>query len=293
MAPTAASLLLTAALALIAPGLARAQPAVPPRPPTPAAPPQPPAPAEPRAPLAPPEPPQALAAPLPLYQAGRQQEARIAAEQVLRKLPADIEALFVAIRIAQEQQRQDDAIRLTEQMVKHHPGMVPTWELATQVYQEAGDRDRRDMALRQLIDTQASSIDRTLRGRPFVQRDRIIAHGRRLTVREHFDTASPDAILFLFLSEAEVPKPLNYLMLATDSETTANWREAGVIAPGKRAFHLDSVFTMPNGRQARAMYAAWPDRPDYDTLRAKVLEIIKGDAKPMAGPIGGLAVPLP
>ncbi len=296
MAPFRASIprasLLAAALALSTPSLVLAQPAVPPQPPVPAAPPQPPAPPAPREPLAPPEPPQALAAPLPLYEAGRQQDAQAAAERVLQSLPADIQALYVVIRIAQEQQRQDDAIRLTQQMIRHHPGMVATWELATQVYQAAGDLDRRDMALRQLIDTQAASIDRNLRGRPFILRDRIIAHGRRLLVQEHFDTNAPDSIRYVFLPEAELRKPLNYLMLVTDWQTTANWREAGILGPDKRAFHLDSVFATPDGRQARAMYAAWPDMPDYDTVRAKVMEIIRGNAKPMTGPVGGLGEPV-
>lgn len=282
---------LVALLILAAPTVTRAQPAEPPRPPVPGTPAQPPAPAEPRAPLAPAEPAQALAAPLPLYEAGRQQEALAAAERVLQSLPTDIQALYVAIRIAQEQQRQDDAIRLVQPMIRHHPGIIATWELAAQVYQAAGDTEQRDMALRQLISTQASAIDRNLRGRPFILRDRIIAHGRRLMVQDHFDTHGPEAIRYVFISEAELPRPLNYLMLVTDPQTTDNWREAGIIGSGKRAFHLDSVFVTPDGRQTRSMYAAWPDVPDYDTIRAKVLEIIRGDARPMNGPVGGLAIP--
>lgn len=282
---------LMALLVLAAPAIPRAQPAAPPRPPGPGTPAQSPAPAEPRAPLAPAEPAKALAAPLPLYEAGRQQEALAAAERALQSLPTDIQALYVVIRIAQEQQRQDDAIRLVQQMIGHHPGIVATWELAAQVHQAAGDTEQRDMAVRQLISTQASAIDRNLRGRPFILRDRIIAHGRRLMVQDHFDTHGPEAIRYVFLSEAELPRPLNYLILMTDPQTTDNWREAGIIGSGKRAFHLESVFVTPDGRQTRAMYAAWPDVPDYDTVRAKVLEIIRGDARPMTGPVGGLAIP--
>ena len=232
-----------------------------------------------------------LVAPLPLFEAGKKTEALAAAQEMLKSKPNDITALYVAIRVNQEQGKVDDAIRYVQMMVRHHPGLAVTWELATQLYQAAGDKDRRDMALRQLIDTQASAIDRELRARRFILRDRIDAHGRVLLVQEHFDTHGPDAVRYVFIPESATGQPKTFLVVLTDPQTTANWREVGIIGSGKRVFHLDSIYETPDGRQTQAMYAAYADLPDYDTIRAKVLEVMSGTVKPMSGEHGGLAIP--
>lgn len=228
---------------------------------------------------------------LSLYQSGRTTQALAAAEHRLQSAPNDITALVVAIKVYQEQSRLDDAMRLLEPLTRHHPGMVVTWELATQVYQAAGVLARRDTALRQLIATQAAAMDRTLRDRRFVIRDRIDAQGRVVMGREYFDTGAADAIRYVFIPENAGSNPRAYLIVTSDARTTQNWQDAGILPPGKRVFHIDSVFMTPDGRQAQAMYGAYPELPDYDLIRAKVQEILSGKARPMSGQAGGLAVP--
>jgi tetratricopeptide (TPR) repeat protein len=229
--------------------------------------------------------------PLALLQAGRKAEAMAAAQAALLRAPNDLSALYVAARLHQEQRDYDAAIRQVEQMIRHHPGIVVTWEIATQLFQQSGALQRRDDALRQLIRTQAAALDRAVRSRPFIIRDRIDAHDEIVLVQEHFDTGSPDAVRYVFFRESEIAEPRNYLIVRTDSYTAENWRAAGILPPGKRVFLLESVFAAADGRPRRAMHAAFVDLPDYDAIRAKVLEVMAGEAKPMSGDRGGLAAP--
>ena len=230
-----------------------------------------------------------------LFQDGDTEAALAEALAVLKDSPNEPRALFVAARVNQDQGRLTEALRHAEAFARHHPGLVLAWEVALQVYQATGDRPQRDWALKQLIATQAASLDRGQRGRQFIIRDRFAAFGHVVLVQEHFDTGGPDSVRFVFLLEKEAASPRNVLVVQTDSHTTENWREAGILAPGRRLFHLDSIFETRSGapghNQELAMYATWPDPPDYDTVRAKVHEIMSGKIKPMSGPVGGLTVP--
>ncbi len=234
-----------------------------------------------------------------LFQDGDMTGALAEALAVLKTAPNEPRALFVAARVNQDEGRLAEALRHAEALTRHHPGLVLAWEVALQVYQANGDRPQRDWALKQLIATQAASLDRAQRGRQFIIRDRFAAFGHVLLVQEHFDTGGPDSVRFLFLLEKESTSPRNVLVVQTDSHTTENWREAGILGPGRRLFHLDSIFETRPGGQNRgdtpgvAMYATWADPPDYDAVRAKVLEVMSGKVKPMSGQAGGLAVPAP
>jgi tetratricopeptide (TPR) repeat protein len=231
--------------------------------------------------------------PLALYQAGRRPEALALAERVLKDTPNDLAALYVAAKVHQDQDRVDAAIALVEQLNRYHPGLPAGWELATQLFQAKGNLRERDLALRQLIDTQAASLDRNLRQRRFVVRDRLVAGGRVVLVQDHTDTGMPDTIRYAFVPEGEGAAPRDYLVVQTDSETSEYWRQSGILPPGKRLFHLDSIYVGADGRAARAMYLTFADLPDYDTLRAQVLDVLAGKVKPMSGKAGGLTLPAP
>lgn len=226
-----------------------------------------------------------------LYQSGKREEALAVAEAELSKNPTDLAALVISTRVAQELGRLEAASRWATQLTRHHPGFTPGWEMATQVYQASGELKLRDEALKQLVATQAASLDRDLRTRRFVLRDRIDAHGHVVVAQDHVDTGGPDAIRYVFIPERELSAPKTFLVVLTDTHTTETWRESGILSRDKRLFHLDSIFTRPDGRQGRGIYATYADLPDYDTIRAKVLEILSGKAKPLSGEVGGLAVP--
>ena len=225
------------------------------------------------------------------FQAGRKQQAYDQALAVLKAEPNELRSLFVAARVSQERRDNQAALRYAEQLTRLYPGLPAGWEITTQLFQNAGDLPRRDAALRQLIQAQQSLMDREQRGRQFVIRDRIDAHGHVVFVQDHFDTGGPDAIRYVFIPEKEAQNVRNYLIVQTDTNTSDNWRQAGILPRDKRLFHLDSVYETPGGGQTQAMYATWTDPPDYDVVRAKVLEIMAGTVKPMSGQAGGLAVP--
>jgi len=228
---------------------------------------------------------------LALFREGKKDQALETAQTVLTLSPTDLTALYVAARVNQEQGRIDAAIPFAQALNRHHPGLPLGWEIATQLYQAAGKLADRDTAMRQLINTQAASLDRATRQRRFVVRDRIVAHGHVVLGQEHFDTGAPDSVRYIFILEREAAAPRTYLIVMTDGATTDTWRENGFLPAGKRLFHLDSVYPSPSGSKAQALYATWTDPPDYDSVREKVLEIMSGSAKPLSGKPGGLAIP--
>jgi tetratricopeptide (TPR) repeat protein len=230
--------------------------------------------------------------PVSLYLAGRKSEALTLANAALRGNPNDLLGLYVLIRTDQEAERIDEAISSVELLVRHHPGAAVTWELATQLYQAKGDLAKRDGALRQLFQTQAASLDPTVRLRPFVLRDRIVAGGHVVLVQDYVDTGMPDAIRYAFTPESMLGKTADtYIAVVTDTALTQVWIDAGIIKSGQRVFRLDSMHPGPDGREARATYATYADSPPYDVVRPKVIEILTGKAKPMSGQPGGLALP--
>ena len=226
-----------------------------------------------------------------LYNDGKRAEALALAQERLQAKPNDITALTIAALVLQEQDKPAEAIPLGERLVKVTPGSQIGWQLLVQLYQAVGDPDSRNGALRELIEAQKTAMSRSMRDRPFILRDRISQDGRVLMARENFDTGAGDFAKYLFIPVQELAAPRNYLVLTSDEGMTADWREAGMLGPDKRLFHLDNIYEGPDGTQGRAVYVIYPDLPSYDVVRAKVLEILGGKVKPASGKPGGLAVP--
>lgn len=226
-----------------------------------------------------------------LYEKGRKEEALGLAEAILQKTPNDYGGLFIAARVEQDRGHYDAALRYAETLAKGYHGAVAVWELLTQLYQATGALAQRDSALRELIRAQRSAVNPAVRDRPYIIRDRIDAYGHSVVTRENFDTGGGDYVKYLFVPVNELREPTKVLLLIADDALTQSWIESGVLPAGKRLFHLDSIFRVNGNRQARAIYQMYTDLPDYDTIRAKVLEIMSGKAKPLSGETGGLAVP--
>lgn len=221
---------------------------------------------------------------------GNAEEALRLAEALLSADPQSPVLLLTVARLYQALGRTDAALPLGRTLVGLAPGEPSVWELMVQLHQASGELDRRDEALRELITAQRNSLDPALRLRPFIIRDLIHTPNRTIVVRENFDTGSGDEIRLAFVPVSEAEKPRNLLVLRADSALAQTWRNAGILAAGKRLFTLVSLYR--EGRRSRqAVYEIYPDLPAYDQVRAKVLDILKGAAKPLSGKAGGLAVP--
>lgn len=232
-----------------------------------------------------------VAAAAALYDKGQKDESLRMAEAILQKTPNDFGALYLAARIEQDKGHVEKALKYAETLGKDYRGVVVSWELLAQLYQATGQLDRRDSAVRELISTQRSALDPAVRARPYILRDRIDAYGHSVVTRENFDTGGNDYIKYLFVPVQEMAEPSKALLLIADDALTQSWIESGMLPAGKRLFHLDSIYRIDGNTQGHTVYQIYTDLPDYDTIRAKVLEIMSGKAKPLSGQQGGLAVP--
>ncbi len=226
-----------------------------------------------------------------LYTDGKLEDALRLADQILAAIPNEYDSLMVAMRANQDLGRYAAALPYAEKLTRAFTGSVAGWEILAQLYQATGALDRRDSALVELIRAQGSALDSAVRMRPYIIRDRIDAFGRSVLGRENFDNGSNDFVKYLFVPMHDLADPRAVIMLTADDNLTQSWIDSGMLAPGKRLFHLDSLFRGADNRQQQAVYQIYTDLPDYDTIRAKVLEIMAGKAKPLSGPVGGLAVP--
>jgi tetratricopeptide (TPR) repeat protein len=227
-----------------------------------------------------------------LFESGRHADALAAAEEALVATPGDATAALVVGRALQELGRYNDALRHAEMLTKNFAGVAAGWELAVQLYQQLDMRDRRDSALARLISAQTSSLDRDVRMRPFVVRDRIVAGGRVLQVRENFETGARDFVKYQFVPFTSQPEAMEYAFVGGHEAMTQAWQEAGILPRGKLLYVLANIWTDAAGLQRQAIHATFPELPDYDTIRAKVVELVEGRSKPMSGAVGGIAVPL-
>jgi len=79
------------------------------------------------------------------------------------------------------------------------------------------------------------------------------------------------------------------LLLRTDAATTENWSATALLPAEKQLFHLDLVDPGPQGRDKVAVYQYYVGEPDYDAVRIKVLQILRGEVQPLAGEPGSLS----
>jgi hypothetical protein len=82
--------------------------------------------------------------------------------------------------------------------------------------------------------------------------------------------------------------PDHGLLLRTDAETTLDWAATALMPPDKQLFHLDLVDPGTDGEDKVAIYQYYVGLPDYDTVRAKVMQILRGEVKPLSGQPGSL-----
>ncbi|MGA3002740.1 MAG: hypothetical protein ABSE20_13490 [Acetobacteraceae bacterium] len=70
---------------------------------------------------------------------------------------------------------------------------------------------------------------------------------------------------------------------------TENWRDTALLPADKQLFHLDLVDPGPDGGDNVAIYRFYVGEPHYDTVRAEVFKILRGEVRPLSGEFGSLA----
>ena len=219
-----------------------------------------------------------------LLRDGKRQEALHALEAIIASQPADpSQALFTAGMIDLEDGHWQAARPYVQQLVKLRPSSFPAWELMIQVDQAAGDLLDRDAAIETLHTAWRDALDPQIQSRVSFVRDRIVGAKHTLLAQQTLDPGGGDILRFLFQPQDEGEKPRHLIVVRSDDETNERWREDGTVPYGTLVYHLDTVEQLADGRSTIRPYEFYLDAPDYDKVRAKVVEILAGTAKPLTG----------
>jgi tetratricopeptide (TPR) repeat protein len=219
-----------------------------------------------------------------LLRGGKRQEALHAFEAIIASRPADpSQALFVAGLIDLEDGRWQVAKPYVQQLVKLRPSSFQAWEMMIQVDQAAGDPEDRDAAIQSLYEAWRSALDPQIRSRVSFVRDRIAGAKHTVIAQQTLDPGGGDILRFLFQPTDEAGNTGHLIVVRSDDETNERWRENGTVPYGTVVYHLDTVERLADGRSASRPYQYYLDAPDYDKVRATVVEILAGTVQPLTG----------
>ena len=210
-------------------------------------------------------------------------------EQILAQSPNDSEALYQSGFANLELGNVDAARGRVERLVKNTGNYAAGWELMTQIAQAQGDLKRRDEAIERLKISIQTAIDPEIRRQDMFIRDRIHAGKQTVMAADYFDRTGDEFTRYQF-SVLDPHVSVGFgLLLRTDPETTAWWADTALLPPDKQLFHLDMVDPGDKGDLVVSNYEYYVGEPDYDTVRAKVMQILRGEAQPLSGKPGSLA----
>jgi tetratricopeptide (TPR) repeat protein len=210
-------------------------------------------------------------------------------EGILGHAPEDQNALYFSALVNFQMGNANAARGRLERVVTLVGNYFAAWELMVQVTQAQGDLVRRDEAIARLKIAITTAIDPDIRRKADFIRDRIRIGDRQLLAADYFERGGSDFTRYQFTLGDPRMNPDHGLLLRTDTETTQNWTDTALLPPDKQLFHLDLVDPRPEGGDNVAVYQYYVGEPDYDTVRAEVLKILRGEVRPLSGDPGSLA----
>ncbi len=215
---------------------------------------------------------------------GKRQDALHALDAIIAANPPDPSpALFVAGLIDLEDGNWRAARPYVQRLVKLRPSSFQAWELMIQADQAAGDRDDGDAAIQSLYTTWKSALDPAVRSRVSFARDRIVGPKHTVVAQETLEPGGDDIVRFVFQPQDQEGLAQHLMVVRSDNETNERWRDNGTVAEGATVFHLDTIQQLAGGQQSAVPYEYYVDAPDYERVRAKVVEILAGTAAPLTG----------
>jgi hypothetical protein len=220
-----------------------------------------------------------------LLREGKRLEALHAFDAIIAANPPDPSpALFVASLIDLEDGNWQAAKSYVQQLVKLRPASFQAWEMMIQVDQAAGAVQDRDAAIQSLYASWRSALDPQIRSRIAFARDRIVGPKHTLVAQQTLEPGGDDILRFIFQPQDEEGGTARHLIVVrSDNDTNERWREDGTVPYGTVVYHLDTVEQLADGRRAVRPYEYYLEPPDYDRVRAKVVEILAGTAQPLSG----------
>jgi tetratricopeptide (TPR) repeat protein len=210
-------------------------------------------------------------------------------EGVLARSPQDETALYYSALINFRMGNPDAARGRLERVVKLSGSYFAAWELMVQVTQAQGDLARRNEAIARVRIAISTAIDPAIRMKGSFIRDRIPVGDAGISAVDYFTRGGSDFTRYAFAPGDPRMDTDHGLMLRTDQTTTENWSDTALLAQDKQLFHLDLVYPKPEGGDNVAVYQYYVGEPDYDTVRAEVMKILRGEVQPLSGEAGSLA----
>jgi hypothetical protein len=216
-----------------------------------------------------------------LLRDGKRKDALHAFDSIIASNPPDPSpALFVAGVIDLEDGNWRAAKPYIQRLVNLRPSSFEAWEMLVQADQLAGDQQDRDAAIQSL-----KEVWRNQQGHARISflRDRIAGARHRLLGQEMLEPGGDPILLYVFQPADEEGTAHHLIAVRSDSETNQLWWEDGAVPSGTAIYHLDTIEQLPGSPEAAHPYAFYLEPPDYDTVRAKVIEILAGKARPISG----------
>jgi tetratricopeptide (TPR) repeat protein len=210
-------------------------------------------------------------------------------EQILTRSPLDVLALYQSARLNLFLHNLDAARGRAERLVKATGSSAAAWELMTQIAQSQGDLKRRDEAIDRLEGSIRSAIDPNIRRTSVFIREMLPVGTGFVAVGDYWDRGGSDYTRYQFSLVDPRDSPEIGLLLRTDDATTESWSSTALLPPEKQLFHLDMVDRADDGSVKVAVYEYYVGEPDFDTVNAKVMKILHGEAQPITGTPGSMA----
>lgn len=145
-----------------------------------------------------------------------------------------------------------------------------------QTYQAMGELEKRDAERKELLEKFKTTEDEEYKDRNFYIRDQFVVDDFDVFVVEYFVQKPPyrriyKAIVSVAGDDSDGP----IITLETPDSTTQYSREADIITEDERVYSIDGYNF---GRAIHVTFALLHKEPTYDEFRAKVIEILKGEA---------------
>jgi hypothetical protein len=218
------------------------------------------------------------------FDSGQQAEALRVVDDILRAEPFNPNALIAASTMRLRNGDWTAAVPLAERLTSKYPAVVGAWQTLIQLYQLTNQRGRRDSAIEAIHRARSTSVDPNVRKAASFIRDRIIVGKLTLLTAESFDPYGGVTVRrWVMLPEAEASGPRHWFAVVSDDETNQRFRDSGALAEGALAHRQESQSPGPQGRPLRLDYEFYIGSVDYDTVRAKVIDILNGRAKSTSG----------
>ena len=209
-------------------------------------------------------------------------------EAVLSRSPDHPQALFRSALFNFHLNNLEAARGRLERLVRVSGSFFSAWELMVQVTQAQGDLERRNEAVDRVKIAIHSALDPEVRRRADFARERIRTPAGDVVVVDFFERSGSDYTRYQFIKGDPRTNVDIGLVLRTDAVTTQNWEVTALLPPDKQLFHLDLVDPVPGGGEKVAIYQYYVGQPDFDTVNAKVMQILRGEVQPLSGEPGSL-----